>query len=132
MQSAHFAALPPSCRAAAQSQKLRAAQLRGCVGALVACRPRRCASRCLRAVCELGGEYVETYDDVDKRMLDYFTFRVRAAPLVHGGTILLWGYLSLTAPASQALRMSLAQLQETDTTPGKQEYTCVTPDQPWL
>jgi len=81
---------------------------------------------------DIGGEYIETYGDVDKRMLDYFTFRVRAVAVGPCGTVCFGVTCLLTAPASQALRMSLNQLQETDTTPGKQEYTCVTPDQPWL
>lgn len=47
--------------------------------------------------CEIGGEYLDTYDDVDRTLMNYMTYR--------------------------ALRMTLQQLQETDTSPGKQEYT---------
>lgn len=54
--------------------------------------PRRLVTR-----SEIGGEYVDKYEDVDRTLLNYMTFK--------------------------ALRMTLQQLQETDTTPGKQEYT---------
>jgi RbcX protein len=84
-------------------------QLRGCFGArkLAARVSGRVTAQCQRqggprtrqhvTRAEIGGEYLDNYADVDRTLLNYVTYR--------------------------ALRMSLQQLLETDTTAGKQEYT---------
>lgn len=52
--------------------------------------------RSLTIVADLGGQYGDTFKDVDKVLVSYFTFR--------------------------ALKETLAQIQETDCSPGKSEY----------
>jgi len=52
--------------------------------------------RSLTVVANLGGQYGDTFADVDKVLVSYFTFR--------------------------ALKDTLAQIQETDLSPGKRDY----------
>ena len=54
-------------------------------------------SRSVACNADMAGEYYDSFNDVDKHLVDYFTYK--------------------------ALRVVLQQLQEMDTSPGKKEYT---------
>jgi hypothetical protein len=88
----------PACTRRAPCAQLRGSRGAGALARPVVSRARgRGALPCLVTRSEIGGEYLDKYDDVDRTLLNYLTYK--------------------------ALRMTLQQLQETDTTPGKQEYT---------
>ena len=97
-------------------------------------RARRAARAAPRAA-DIGGDYGEadtSYADVDTIMLNYFTYKAREAVAVIPVPPQLWPFAvsAMRGTASltlrwQALRMTLQQLQETDTSPGKGEYSAL-------